>query len=538
MIHSLDIENLILIEKSLSHFDRGFNALTGETGAGKTAFIEALHLALGKKADSSLVRKGRAKAVVEATFEIDGLKDLHNALTQLGIAFQTDEHLIIRREIPASGKSKSYVNTQLVNAHALQKISSHLVEVIGQHAHTQLFQTDSARSMIDAYSRDSSLLAHYQERFMQWQKDQKEFNQLTSELTSKAREEEILAFQIEEIQSAAFEEGEEESLTEEYKKLQMRLSAKEKISHALIALDEGEGSITHKLGSVIHSLKSEEGLFETLSTPLQNAMESLQEASFSLNRQLADEESDPMRLVEMEERLSQINHLLKKYGPTHAHLISFYNAAQEKLSRYQDIEERLEELERLIDLQLKELESLAEKLTAHRKETSDLLTRALKEELQELGMPHVRLEAKFEKSPLSPSGQDEITYLFSANPGIDLFPLQQIASGGELARFFLALKILLSDKESIPILFFDEIDANIGGTTATLVGEKLKMLAKRRQLFCITHFAQVARQADHHLTVQKFEEAGHSYAQIRALTAQEKEIELDRMVGKDLPLYR
>ncbi|MCH9611655.1 MAG: DNA repair protein RecN [Chlamydiia bacterium] len=534
MIQSLKIQNLILIETCTIHFHTGLNILSGETGAGKTAFIESLHLGLGKKADPSLIRKGSEKASVEAAFDIEDKPELVEFLMESGIECDPTEFLIIKREILLKGKSRSFINGQMVSTSLITKVAKHLVEIVSQSTTSNFFTSDHQTSILDLFGAHQKALTDYHALFENVQSFRLELEGLNRDREKKLREEQLLAMQTEEIENANLKAGEEQELVETHKQLINHQDVSKACTLALDALEDTAPSAQQLLIQAQTALSPFANIHPKVTeaaSHLNQTLLSLQEASFLLNQFNDAHEYQPDELEQIERRLSEIYQLKKKYGQTIEEVQAFADECHELLDHFSHLEEKITQLTEQIETLYVELDAKGANLSQARKQAAARLEKKMKDHLSTLNMEKAQFVIPFAPKPPAANGCDQIQFLFSANPGIDPGPLHKVASGGELARIHLILKILLSEKEEIPILIFDEIDANIGGTTAKLVGEKLGKLASKRQVFCITHFPQVANFADHHFHVFKEERKGKSFAYVKLLDKEERKEELVRMMG-------
>lgn len=525
MLKTLILKNLILAEEVTLHLQKGLTVITGETGAGKTALLEALRLILGQRADATKVRRGSEKAVVQASFEMSPSSPIPTLLEEMGISLEEGEELILSREISANGKSRAFIGGQMVPASTLQKISPYLMDFIDQHAHVSLKSQESERQFLDLFAG-----VDLQEFQMAWAKE-KQLQELL-QAAEEAKEtgeskKQLLQEALDELAKAHFQEGEEEALFEEYTLL---ANATDLLAHA----ENGEASSSEAIQRCIQAEKHLEHIGK-YDKSLKEAGQMVKEARFHLaevHQYLqsfqAKMEVNPGRLQFLEARLKQLDTMKRKYGKN---LISSWQKMEKELETIENLDLKIEELKKE-GTKAKESTALTcQKLSQLRQEASQELSKTLSLSLQELNIPSARVSIRCEKTARSQSGEDAITFFLGANVGEEAIPVRNSSSGGELSRLLFSLKMALADKVKPIAMVFDEIDANVGGETATIIGKKLHQLGHFCQVICITHFPQVARFGDHHLRVFKEEIDGRTIAKVEALTTTSKEIELLRMLG-------
>lgn len=527
MLRHLHIQNIILIESADIPFGAGLNVISGETGAGKSAVMGALALITGERSDPTMIRKGADKGIVEASFVLEKNPLLDHA----GIESDDSNCLTIRREIAISGRSRAFVNDQLITLSHLKTIGNQLLEMVGQHANQELMHLDQHRKIIDAFGTLEADVKAFSDT---WQKENQlraEREQLTQQEAQRLRDREIYQMQHEELQEANLQVGEEETLFAEY----TLLTHADELSELMTSLSrmisgEEDSALTllsrskqdfQKLLRLDPSLKETEKCFT-------QALLELQEVAITLDQQLARVEPNAERLAWINERLTLINRLKKKYGPS---IQDYQQQLKIKLSQLEGADIRLEELQHELDEARKQSDALAKHLTSKRQAAAKALEKAMVAQLNTLNMAKIRFEISIDAQKRSSSGDDLVEFFFAPNVGERLLSVRECASGGELSRLMLALKAVLADKECVRTLVFDEVDANIGGETATIVGHKLAEIGRSLQLICITHFPQVARYACHHLLISKQERQDRTYTDVRVLQDVDRERELQRMMG-------
>lgn len=534
MIKTLVLNNLVLVDSCEIHFGPSFNVVTGETGAGKTALIEAIALALGERADSSLIRKGSERAFVEVTFDVTSLQSLKETLEEAGIPLDPQEDLIIRREISKEGKSRALINCRTAPLTLLQKIGTQLIDLIGQHAHHTLRTSDAQRELIDLFGDLKADLKHFQRSYHQEKEFQKKLEELQQLAATRERQEEAWRFQLEEIETANLKKGEEESVYEKYQRLANSQELVEKVSTILKGLSESSSAILPQLAR-FHKLCAslvpyDKTLAETASL-IQEAQIALIEAQRNLQSCSDGLDSDPNTLQFLENRLNVISRLKRKYGQTFEEIDAFRQKLHVELEHLTHLGDEIQ----AVQLSLKEsqiaVNQAATTLSQHRQNAAKRLQAILTTHLQMLNMSGAEVSITISPHQRSMTGDDLVQFWLKANTGEHPGLVKEHSSGGELSRLLFAVKIALAEKNNTPTLIFDEIDANVGGKTASIIGEKLQELGHFRQVLCITHFPQVASKAKEHFGVQKVESEGRTYTEIKHLNKKQREQELLRMIG-------
>ncbi len=534
MIKVLRIFDLILVENADISFKGGFNVLSGETGAGKSAIMAAISLALGFRADSGYLRKGKEKGAVEAVFDCPEDPSFFELMKQSGIAFEPREELIVRREIASSGKSRAYVNNQLATASLLKKIGICLVKFVGQHAGQELQSVEFHRDALDRFGNCSAVkfASSYQQLGLLKQK----LKRLTESEAERMRELETLRRQLEEIDEIDPKPSEDEELFQEYQLLTNSEEFEGKCREIIRALD-GEQAVIESLNRLKKPfeqlLEIDPSMEETYRLFEQSIVE-LQEISSELTRAEGHLEYNPDRLAKVSERLAAIHQLKKKYGPSLEDIHSYKKQLEQKLEELDTADWQIQNLEKEVIKQETECSRLASELTSQRKEAAKSMEKSLQQHLRSLNMPKVEFRIGITKQQRTQFGDDRVEFFFRPNVGEKEIPVTDSASGGELSRIMLSLQVLLAGKDRAAAIIFDEIDANIGGRTAKAVGEKLKEIGKSHQVICITHFPQVAEYATHHLQISKEEIEGRTLTIVQSLDCRSRVAELERMRGGSL----
>lgn len=526
MITRLFIRNLVLIDQATIPFGAGLNILSGETGAGKSAILSALGLIAGKRSDLGLVRTGAEKAIVEAVFDIDKLAHVKKALSDGGIAFEEGDELIITRELLSNGKSRIFINNQSVPNHFLKMIGEQLIGIVSQHASHSLFSLEYHRQALDLYGGLQEKVQLFAEEWKREKELAAELEELSSGGNARLLSFERYNIEMEEIASVKVREGEEEELFLEY----TRLVNAEEIASYCHEIDEafnGEGGALNQLKTVkrnFEKLVLLDPSYRDSSESLLSAIAELQEIAFALDRQ---NEYDPERVAQINERLTLLAQMKRKYGD----MCAYQQELKIKMEALERADLRLEELKELRPKQKEKTDAHAKELTHLRSKALVALQKQMTLQIRQLNMPKATFSIALTPQKRTHFGDDAIEWFLAPNVGEQPVSVRECASGGELSRVMLALQALLGDKEQIPTLLFDEIDGNIGGETAAVVGDKLRDIAKDTQVLCITHFPQVARRADRHFRIQKQEVCGRTLTLVDELGPSDRELELQRMLG-------
>lgn len=530
MLQSLYLENIALIEKLGIELFPGFNVLTGETGAGKSIIIDAVNFVLGERTSRDLIRNGAARAKVEAVFNLNEGDAAFAALDALGIEYDGNE-LILSRELSAAGRNACRVNGTLVPVASLKSVSDTLVDIHGQHEHQALLDAENHISYLDAYCHAESLPIIEKIDAIVSRRNElmlKRNSGFSSE-REREREMDMLRYQIEEIASANLEAGEEERLNAEKTVLLNAERIRTALETAHMALSGAEeGSALSAIDTARRSMRDIAALnkdYEALGDKIEELYYAAEDISFVLRDTSENVESDMQRLEEIEQRLKLISDLKRKYGRTVEDVIDFGKDAGTKLNELENAEALAAELDAKLDRLKAEYNVAADELSKVRRAAGDRLKRDVLNELKDLGMAKamfdVALSDAYGGEPRK-GGRETAEFMLSANPGEPLKPLEKVASGGELSRIMLCFKSIFADNDRVPTLIFDEIDTGISGRTAAVVGEKMLGIAKKHQVICVTHLAQIAALADAHLMVRKYDDGKNTFVETRQLNEEEK----------------
>lgn len=537
MLSRLIIRNYAIIAALDIEFKPGLTIITGETGAGKSILLGALSLALGKRADTKVVSDDADKCLVEAHFTLsdDALK---TRLEEDELDFDTT--LICRREINASGKSRSFINDTPVSLKTLSEVTAFLIELHHQHDNLVLQSRHYQLNLLDALSETATLAESYHTLYADWMAARKQLAATREAEIAATRKKEFLEFQLTELQLAKLTPGETAELEETQNLLEHAESIEQVIHQLQTALEGGNHSMLQQLNTIIRQVESITPYFnpiQPIGQRLQSIRVELEDLSLEASRLDGPGNHDPGKLGRTQQRLSQLYSLIKKYRcKDEAGLLALYGEIQTELNSLLTVNDTIAALESQIDSLQQSLRSLGEELSNKRKKGAKKLIPKTVELVHELGMPNARFDIAF--SPLNditPNGLDEVQFLFSANRGSGLLPLQTVASGGELSRLSLALKSIYASKAQLPTIVFDEIDTGISGEVAWRMGQLIRGLAKGHQILMITHSAQIAAHADQQYHVSKITSGKKDISDIKLLNAPQRVQEIAKMLSGDPP---
>ncbi|OAI05464.1 DNA repair protein RecN [Methylomonas methanica] len=536
MLLNLNIIDLAVVDALDLDLDPGMSVLTGETGAGKSILLTALGLALGDRADSGYVRPGSKRAEVNIEFDLAKAPLVKQWL--IDNELDDDGQCMIRRTISDDGRSKAYINNRPVNLQTLQGLSRQLVEIHGQHAHLTLLDSEEQRRLLDGFAGNQTLLDNLNSCYQSWKQAHKQLQQLLKAGSDQAEREELLRYQLDELQQLDLENFDYQALADEHHKLanlgkilgvgQQQLD---------ILYDNDQQSVTDMLGHVIHAineLAQYAGELNGVSELLSDAEIQIGEATQQLRRFLENQEADPQQLTWLENQIGVIQSLSRKHKIQPEELPELAARFATELDNLSHSSERIESLNADCERLLSQYRKLAGELSASRCQAGAELQQRISNAIKELGMPHgefiVNLRSLEDVEPQR-NGVDSIEFLVSTNPGLPAKPLAKVASGGELSRISLAIQVTTSTDKTTPTMIFDEVDSGIGGGIAEIVGQKLRRLSLNRQVLCVTHLPQVASQAHQHLFVAKNQKAAVTSSTVRRLSDEERVNEVARMLG-------
>jgi len=535
MLVELAVENLAVVERLRLRLHPGFNALTGETGSGKSLVVGALSLLFGGRASADMIRTGEERAWVAGIFDIPADARLKELLEQAGIAAE-DGELLLEREITASGKSRAWAGSRPVTAAFLRDIAPFLGDIHGQHDQQKLFSPEAQREMLDAAAGAQELLAQVRGAWQSWRAALRELAELNRAGQERLRLADLWSMQRNEIAAAALKPGEDAQLENERRVLRHVARLSEAVAAAYELLEESETSAGASLGQALKRLEEASRIDATLGPlveTLRPAQIAIQEASHELRHYLGHLEADPRRLEEVEARLALIERLKRKYGTTIEEILAFLEDVSSRLAALESADERRAALEEEIARGEARYRELAQKLRELRTREARKLSRKVQEELAGLAMPGAVFRIAVEPGEAGEAGMDSVGFLFSANAGEEPRPLDRVASGGELSRVALAVKTCVAPAEegAARTLVFDEVDAGVGGAAGEMIGRRLRQLAGRHQVLCVTHLAQIAAFAEHHYAVSKSEAGGRTAAGVELLDRKGRAREIARMIS-------
>ncbi|WP_312104261.1 DNA repair protein RecN [Pygmaiobacter massiliensis] len=535
MLNELTIENVAVIEKVCVRFDQGLNALTGETGAGKSILIDSINAILGNRTSRDLVRNGAEKAAIWASFT-DLPQSVQKKLADTGYAQEEDE-LLLYREIHTDGKTSCRINGRPATATLLRELSADLINIHGQHDNQVLLCPEKHLAVLDAYAQNENLRTDYYASYVVLRDIVRQIKALSMDEEEKQRRMELLRYEVDEIDAAALTDGEEETLMEQRNRIRNAQKILDALGIAYGALqgEETRGGIDI-LGDAVQSIEEITPLsaeYKALSEKLNEVYYAAQDAAENIKSLLDEFDFDAADLDATEERLDLIYKLKRKYGDSISAILAYGEKAREELDTISFSEEKLEKLSAQRKIAFAEAKEKAEALTRNRKEAFLRFTEQITESLRFLNMPGIVLELAYQESKIGPTGHDVVEFLISTNPGEKPKPLAKIASGGELSRIMLAIKSAMADNDHIGTIIYDEIDTGVSGLAAGRIGKKLKETAGGHQVICVTHTAQIAAQADHHLLIQKSVSGDRTFTEIYSLSPDARISELARIISGD-----
>ena len=523
MLQSLLIKDFIIISHLEVSFEMGFTSITGETGAGKSIFVGALSLLMGRRADSSLIRDGAEKSIIEGLFT-DIPYEIQEMLHTLELESGDNSECILRREISKSGKNRSFVNDTPVPLSTMEKIAERLIDIHSQHSNLLLGNSLYILSAIDKMLSDSTPLEKYQKVYRDYKRAQNNLIQLRQQLKKASEEYDYDHFRFQEISVANPQANEEDTLQEEEKLLQYADSIKEGLLGASQCLERSETDAIealHKLATIVEKLPSSEEYVERI----KSCQIELRDIATDFQRRSEAIEADPQRLAEVEERLNLLHHLLDKYHCTSTkELVDFQQQLQQRIELFQDGDLTLKNSEREVQELKIQLNKVAATLTKARKSAVTAMEEAIKNTLKSMELPLAEVSFQLEPSEEpKPTGYDEVNFLFAANNKLPLKPVGEIASGGEMSRLMLALKALLAEKGNLPSILFDEIDTGISGRIADKMGKILRQMGSTMQVIAITHLPQIAARGKFQKNIEKhLDSTGAPITSLRSLSEEER----------------
>jgi DNA repair protein RecN (Recombination protein N) len=536
MLTHLSIRDLAVVASLDLELEQGFAVLTGETGAGKSILLTALGLALGGRADPGFIRPGASRAEINLSFELADAPDAQQWLESHELT--AEDGCLIRRLVSQDGRSKAFVNGRPVTLQALQELGVGLLEIHGQHAHVHLLKAAEQRRILDEATGNEATLAKLEKLYQRWSHIRDELQQKNQTAQDQTAREELLRFQIEELEQHDILNLDYPAMVEEHTRQANIGKILSTGQSQLDRLYEDEShSVNVQLAQAVHALTDLSQLtheFEESTQLLTEAQVQVKEASLLLRRQLDRMEADPNRLEWLEQRLTDLHRLARKHHVSPEKLPELLESQQTELNGISHSSEIIETLTEEQKQVLDEYTETAKILSMNRRAMAIQLQEKISAMIRDLGMPQgqflVQVTTDFNKDP-APFGFDQVEFLVSANPGLPPRPLAKVASGGELSRISLAIQVAATDSKTVPTLIFDEVDSGVGGRVAEIVGQKLRSLGHDRQVLCVTHLPQVAAQGHYHLLVEKKSGDGMTQSTVRLLSPEERKHEIARMLG-------
>ena len=538
MLKQLTINGFTLIAKQEVPFHEGFTAITGETGAGKSVLLKALRLICGDRGQTSMVRAGEEKAIIEGIFDLKQLPQVKDLLSSLEI--DSDDELIIRREILENGKGRARVNGAIVSLSDLEKIGDMLIQMHGQSEQLLLRDIKTHTQMLDDYAGNNDLLKKYSTLWTEWNSIKNNIRETEARAKDLAAQKDFLKFQFDELSKASLKIGEEEELEEK-----VRRGSKGELEQnylmeiqTIIGNDNGLLDQMQSLLSKLRTLSQKIPHYEEDLNAILEVSDPFQSICKDLMRRSPEKSLSEAELDKANGRIAEIQKLKRKYHTDVVGLIELAERRKEELGCIENLDSDLEELNKKLNICSEKLEKTASELSDKRKFAASTFDKAVETNLQNLGMPKAVFKTKIEEQPLAPNGKDYIEFQLAPNPGEGQKSLQKAVSGGELSRVLLSIKSVMAELDAVPLLIFDEVDSGISGEVGNRIGEALRSLGKHHQVLTITHLHPVACRANHQLAVQKKEIDGRTFTTVEDLNYEGRINELVRMLGENSDITR
>ncbi len=528
MLVHLAIRDFAIIQQLAVDFERGFVVITGETGAGKSILVNALHLVLGGRATEEMIRKGSDSAEVEGVFQLSSSRTI-SALEDLGLA--DEDWFRVRRVVSRTGKNRVFVNDRSVSLATLVRLTDGLVDISGQHEHVRLTDETSHLEILDAFGGLEKSRSELSASVSAWRQVSRELKQSMSLRQTRAERQDYLKFALERIDTVSPHAGEDEELDRE----RSRLANAERLREGLVEasdlvydMDSSAVELVGRASKLLAALAGIDPNLKAYSDQLEQGMRILEDCAMEMGRYAETMESDPQRLEEVAERMGALRGLMRAHGPDLDSVLKRWAEFSEELQRLESLDDSMEQLQqRLADTHASAMQ-IARRLSEQRRQVAKGLARELTDELHSLAMPHARFEVEIETGgddDLDETGVDSIRFLFSANSGEPVMPLASVASGGELSRVLLSMKSVLSRVDPVSVYVFDEVDSGVGGATAEVIGKKLASVAALHQVICITHLPQIASFGQHHYVVRKETVSGRTRSLMVKLDSRKLRVE-------------
>ena len=538
MLKHLYIKNFTLIDQLDTDFYNGFSVISGETGAGKSIILGAIGLLLGNRADSRQIKQGEKKCIIEATFSLPKGK-FDAFFTENNIDFDADE-TILHREVSSSGKSRAFINDTPVALNLLRDLGSQLVDIHSQHQNLLLQKEDFQLNVIDILAANDKERAAYKTTFRAYKDAERRLDEIKKQLRENSENEEFMRFQYEEISSANLQDGQQEELEAEEKTLAHAEDIKSSLFSADNLLSDEETGVVRKLKSATDALSLISSVFpkaDALNSRLDTVYIEVKDIAEEVSRATADIDFDPNRLDFINQQLDKIYHLEKKFHvETIAELLAIQAELKQKLDGIDNSDELLKEAEQILAARQADCAKQAALLTKGREKAAKTIQKEMKERLVPMGIPNVQFDIQFDPKPLASDGADKVQFLFSANRNSPLQPIEQVASGGEIARVMLSLKAMISGAVKLPTIIFDEIDTGVSGKIAQQMAFVMRQMGSSdKQVISITHLPQIAALGTTHYKVEKHDTSAGTTSRLRKLTDEERVAEIAQMLsGSDV----
>jgi DNA repair protein RecN (Recombination protein N) len=538
MLECLDIHAFKLIEDIHIDFKEGFSVITGETGAGKSIMLSALSLLLGFKGEAASIRPDFDSASVIGQFFINNEdRELIEFLSSNNIEY-IDDTLIIKRIIKSNGRTLSYINNEAINRNLLTQLATYLIDISAQHAHQSIMKSSKQLFLVDSYGETFEYLNSYKEAYQKVKDLENKKIEMENIINSSKQQEDYLKYAFEEINSVDPKEDEDDELSDKIRRISQFEQIHDNITYLINILNNSyEGASTlnnmENCNELLEKVGRKDDSLLSLAARMKSCTLEVEDIYETLRDYLDNMQYSQVELDEMQSRLSQLQKIKKKYGPSLTNVIAFKNNIDEKLNALTNGEDDIIFIEKQLKKSIVDLKEKAYSLSVKRKQASLKLSSAIEKTLKKLGMKHASFAVQLTNRDFHVDGIDNIEFLMSANPGVEKRSIKEIASGGELSRVMLAIKTILSEKDKVSTLVFDEVDAGIGGEVATNVAAELLSLAATSQVIAITHLASIASKANSHLLVKKFVKKDLSYTTIVELESEERVLEIARMLSGD-----
>lgn len=535
MLQELSIKDFAIIDEIQISFQPKMTVLTGETGAGKSIIIDALGLLVGGRGSTEFIRKGEKKAVIQGLFTLPREANTYNILEEYGIDSE-DGQIILQRDLYRGGRNICRINGMMVNLATLRKVGETLIDIHGQNEHQELMKPENHIDLLDEYDKKTSQLRNqYQVVYQNYRKLKLSMEKKEADEKAWAQRLDMLNFQVKEIEEAGLKINEEDELVEEKNKLDNFQAIHDALELSYQILSGEKIDVVGNLGNAMNELSDVSDLSENLqeiNTKISDAFYSLEDAARDISDELDSMEWNGERLNEIEERLELIHQLKRKYGDTIEDILHYHSRIEKELREMENAEQNSEKQERQLSEALEKVKELAIKLSKQRKKSAKKLEKMIHEQLSALYMDKAVFEVKcLNNSKLYSKGIDKVEFYIQTNPGEEMGPLAKIASGGELSRIMLALKIIFSQKMGVTSIIFDEVDTGVSGRVAQAIAEKISQISNNSQVLCITHLPQVAAIADNHYYISKSVNDGRTETSLKELDEKQKIREIARMLS-------